>query len=260
MFLYLSQLFVNNLSVLGRFSFFVATSFYSITWVKHPLGKIYQQLFVIGVKSLPVIILSGLFTGMVLGLQGQYTLSRFAAEGLLGSAVGLSIVRELGPVLTAIMVVGQAGSSMTSEIGSMRNSEQVDALKMMSISPMGFLVAPRVFASLICFPILTAIFDLIGIFGGYLTGVSLLGSDAGSFWYSVDYSIGLIDVGQGFMKSLFFGLLVSCICCFYGFMVNERKGFFGSKGVSKATTEAVVCSCVCIFIADYLVTSFFLKI
>ena len=158
---------LESLRRLGDFSLFTLSGFTHIAAVRRPFSKIRQQVFFIGVKSLPVIFLIGAFTGMVLGLQGQRTLTIFGAEGLLGSAVALSLVRELGPVLTALMVVGQAGSSMTSEIGIMRSSEQVDALKTMAINVIGFLVMPRLFAALLCFPLLTAIFNLIGITGGF---------------------------------------------------------------------------------------------
>lgn len=249
---------INGLQHLGAFVLFMLSGFYTISSVNGPGFKIRQQIFFIGVKSLPVILLVGLFTGMVLGLQGQYTLSQFGSEGLLGSAVALTLVRELGPVLTGFMVVGQAGSSMTSEIGIMRNSEQIDAFQTLAINPIGFLVAPRIFAALICFPFLTAIFDLIGLFGGYLTGILLMGGDAGSYWYRVDASLAAMDVVEGFSKSLVFGLLTTSICCYYGFLVNQSASTFGSKGVSKVTTAAVVTSSIVILASDFIITSLFL--
>jgi len=202
--------------------------------------------------------LIGLFTGMVLGLQGYYTLVKFGSEGLLGAAVSLSIIRELGPVLTAIMLTGRAGSSMAAEIGIMRISEQIDALITMDINPMRFLIAPRLVASLLCFPLLTALFDVIGILGGYLTGVILLGINPGVYFDRIDAAVELTDVTGGFVKSLVFALLVAAICCYEGYFTHTRPGGFGAKGVSLATTAAVVLSCVTILVADYVLTSFLL--
>ena len=220
--------------------------------------KIAQQVYFIGVKSVYVIALIGLFTGMVLGLQGYYTLVKFGSEGLLGAAVSLSIIRELGPVLTAIMLTGRAGSSMAAEIGIMRISEQIDALITMDINPMRFLIAPRLAASLLCFPLLTALFDVIGILGGYLTGVILLGINPGVYFDRIDAAVELTDVTGGFVKSLVFALLVAAICCYEGYFTHTRPGGFGAKGVSLATTAAVVLSCVTILVADYVLTSFLL--
>ncbi len=222
------------------------------------LRKITQQVYFIGVKSVFVIVLIGLFTGMVLGLQGYYTLVKFGSEGLLGAAVALSIIRELGPVLTAIMITGRAGSSMAAEIGIMRISEQIDALSTMDINPMRFLIAPRLAASLACFPLLTAIFDVVGILGGYLTGVVLLGINPGVYFDRIDATVELADVTGGFVKALVFALLVATICCYEGYFTHTRRGGFGAKGVSLATTSAVVMSCVTILVADYALTSFLL--
>ena len=220
--------------------------------------KIVQQVYFIGVKSIFVIALIGLFTGMVLGLQGYYTLVKFGSEGLLGAAVALSIIRELGPVLTAIMITGRAGSSMAAELGIMRISEQIDALSTMDINPMRFLVAPRLAASLICFPLLTAIFDVVGILGGYLSGCVLLGINPGVYFDRIDATVELADVTGGFIKSVVFALLVAAICCYEGYFTHARQGGFGAKGVRLATTSAVVLSCVVILVADYVLTSFLL--
>lgn len=220
--------------------------------------KTVQQIYFIGVKSVCVIALIGLFTGMVLGLQGYYTLVKFGSEGLLGAAVALSIIRELGPVLTAIMITGRAGSSMAAEIGIMRISEQIDALVTMDINPMRFLIAPRLAASLLCFPLLTAIFDVIGILGGYLTGVLLLGINPGVYFDRIDATVELADISGGFTKSLVFAVLVATICCFEGYFTHTRPGGFGAKGVSLATTAAVVLSCVTILVSDYVMTSILL--
>ncbi|HAS89219.1 MAG TPA: ABC transporter permease [Desulfovibrio sp.] len=221
-------------------------------------NKTIKELYFIGVKSLTVISLIGLFTGMVVGLQTQYALSKFGSDGFLGAAVALSLVRELGPVLTAIMLTGRAGSSMTAEIGVMRISEQIDALELMDINPMNYLVSPKLLASLISFPILTALFDLIGIAGGYMTGVSLLGGNSGVYWHRVQTALGWDDISTGFSKSLIFAVLVCTVCCFQGYFTHHRKDGKGPEGVSQATTTAVVMSCVLVLVADYIITSLLL--
>ncbi len=243
---------------LGGLFIFLAKGLWQIVTPPLQWAKIIQQTYFIGVKSIFVIVLIGLFTGMVLGLQGYYTLIKFGSEGLLGAAVALSIIRELGPVLTAIMITGRAGSSMAAEIGIMRISEQIDALSTMDINPMRFLIAPRLAASLICFPLLTAIFDVIGILGGYLTGVVLLGINPGVYFDRIDATVELADVTGGFIKAVTFALIVAVICCYEGYFTHTRRGGFGAKGVSLATTSAVVVSCVTILVADYVLTSFLL--
>ena len=217
-----------------------------------------EQIYIIGYKSLFVILLIGVFCGMVLGLQGYYTLVKFGSVGLLGSAVALTLIRELGPVLTAIMLTGRAGSSMTAEIGVMRITDQIDALDVMDINSMGYLVSPRMLASLIAFPLLTAIFDVIGIVGGYLTGVLMLGINEGAYLYRIAASVTMTDVAGGFLKSLVFGLLVTTVCCHQGYNTHLRRDSVGPAAVGNATTSAVVISCVCILAADYVLTSFLL--
>jgi phospholipid/cholesterol/gamma-HCH transport system permease protein len=199
-----------------------------------------------------------LFTGMVLGLQLYYTLIKFGSEGVLGSVIALSLIRELGPVLTAIMVTARAGSSMTAEIGILRISEQIDALYTMRIDPLRYLVSPRIAASIISFPLLTAFFDLVGILGGYLTGVVLLGVDTGAYFYRMEAYVELKDITGGFIKSIVFAVLVSTICCYQGYFTHLRSDSKGSRSVSVSTTSAVVLSCVAILISDYIVTSFLL--
>ena len=228
--------------------------------VTYPLQfrKILEQMHIIGAKSIFVIALTGAFTGMVLGLQGYYTLVLFGSEEWLGSGVALSMIREMGPVLTAIMVIGRAGSAMAAEIGIMRISEQIDALETMDINPIRFLVSPRIAACLLSFPLLTAIFDTIGIFGGYLTGSVLLGINPGSFFYWMESSVDMHDINGGFLKSIVFALVVAVICCYQGFYTHHQKEGFGAKGVSQSTTRAVVISCVLILITDYVLTSFLL--
>ena len=221
--------------------------------------KVLQQLYVIGTKSLFVICLIALFTGMVLGLQGYYVLVKFGSVGVLGAAVSLTLIRELGPVLTAIMVTGRAGSSMAAEIGVMRITDQIDALEVMDIPGMGYLVAPRFVASLIAFPLLTAIFDVVGIIGGYLTGVLLLGVNEGAYFHGIESSVLMPDVTEGFIKSFVFALLIALICCYQGYNAHRRRDGMGPEAVANATTSAVVISCVFVLVADYVVTSAMLR-
>ncbi len=201
-------------------------------------------------------VLVGLFTGMVLGLQLFYTLVQFGSASVLGTAVALSLVRELGPVLTAIMVAARAGSGMAAEIGILRISEQIDALDTMGIDPVRYLVSPRLAASIIGMPILTAFFDLIGIIGGYLTGVLLLGANGGAYLYRVQASVTFEDVREGFVKAIVFAVIVSMICCFEGYFCHMRTESSGAKNVGLATRAAVVLSCTMILVSDYVVTSF----
>lgn len=219
---------------------------------------IVQQVYYIGARSATIVMLVGFFTGMVLGLQLYYTLVKFGSAGVLGSAVALTLVRELGPVLTAIMITARAGSSMTTEIGIQRISEQIDALSTMRIDPLRYLISPRIAAAIISFPLLTAFFDLIGIFGGYVTGVVMLHLDAGTYFYRVRTSVEMQDITGGFVKSIVFAVIVSTICCFHGYFTHMRKDSHGAKAVGLSTTSAVVLSCVFILISDYAVTSFLL--
>lgn len=250
--------FLNPMMRLGKFSIFLIRSALNIFSYPFQLSKLIEQMHFIGMKSLMVICLTGAFTGMVLGLQGYYTLVKFGSEGLLGAAVALSLIREMGPVLAAVMVIARAGSAIAAEIGIMRISEQIDALETMDIDPVRFLISPRLAAALICFPILTAIFDVVGIFGGYLTGSLLLGIDEGIYFSRVESSVEMTDINGGFVKSLVFAVVVTGICTFSGFFTHERRDGFGAKGVSLSTTSAVVTSCVLILVTDYILTSFLL--
>jgi phospholipid/cholesterol/gamma-HCH transport system permease protein len=211
---------------------------------------IIKQVHFIGFKSSFVVVLTAAFTGMVLALQGYYTLRKFGSEALLGSAVALSMIRELGPVLAALMVTARAGSAMTAEIGIMRITEQIDALDTMAVNPLQYLVAPKVVASLIGVPLLVAIFDVVGIWGGHLVGVELLGVNSGSYWSSIESAVEWKDVYGGILKSISFGLIVSWICCYKGYYTR-----MSAEGLGTATTEAVVLSSVLILVWDYFLTS-----
>ena len=246
------------LGSLGAVTLFMLDGLRHIFTSPRIVPRTIQQLYVIGYKSLFVILLIGIFCGMVLGLQGYYTLVQFGSVGMLGSAVSLSLIRELGPVLTAIMLAGRAGSSMAAEICVMRISDQIDALDVMDINSMAYLVSPRLVASLLTFPLLTAIFDAIGIIGGYLTGVLMLHINEGAYLYRIASSVTMNDVAGGFIKSLVFGLLVATVCCHQGYTTHMRRDSVGPEAVGNATTSAVVISCVLILVADYVLTSFLL--
>lgn len=235
---------------LGRAaSFLVAATL----WVFAPplrIRRTIEQIHFIGVRSLSVILLTALFTGMVLGLQGYYTVRRFGAEGLLGSAVALGLIRELGPVLTALMVTARAGSAMAAEIGIMRISEQIDALEVMALNPIKHLVTPRLLACFIAVPLLTFLFDVAGIVGGYLVAVRLLGADPGSFFSAMRRAVEMSDIRGGIDKSASFGIAIAWISTYKGFHAGH-----GAAGVGRATTEAVVACSVFVLVWDYFLTS-----
>jgi phospholipid/cholesterol/gamma-HCH transport system permease protein len=210
----------------------------------------FKQLHFIGARSSFVIFLTASFTGMVLGLQGYYTLAKFGSEGLLGSAVALTLIRELGPVLSALMVTGRAGSAMTAEIGIMKITEQIDALRTMALDPFKYLVSPKLLAAMIALPLLCAIFDVVGIGGGYLVGVKLLGVNPGAYFHEMEKSVEWKDVYSGILKSFSFGVIIAWVCCYKGYHAGH-----GAEGVSRATTSAVVMSSVLVLIWDYFLTS-----
>lgn len=249
---------LSMLSFLGSLTLFLLETLRRIPSTPHLFRKVREQIRLIGGNTLFLILLIGIFCGMVLGLQGYYTLVKFGSAGMLGAAVSLTLIRELGPVLTAIMLTGRAGSAMTAEIGVMRISDQIDALEVMGINPTGYLATPRLLASLVSFPLLTAVFDVIGIIGGYIAGVLLLGVNEGAYFYRIESSVGMADVSGGFLKSLIFAVLVTIICCRQGYHAHLRPDGVGPAAVGAATTSAVVLSCSSILIADYVLTSILL--
>jgi phospholipid/cholesterol/gamma-HCH transport system permease protein len=254
---WLGQMVIARLRRLGRYALFFLQSFYLIFTWPPPVSKTIQQIYFIGMKSVSVICLTAIFIGMVLGLHGYYTLVKFGSEGVLGAAVALTLIRELGPVLTAIMLIGRAGSAMAAELGIMRISEQIDALQTMDIDPIRFLVSPKLAAALISMPLLTAMADVVGIIGGYLTGVVLLGIDSGIYFARIESSIKMEDVAGGFIKSLVFAVVLITVCCFKGYYTHEGDNF-GAKGVSISTTSAVVLSSVLVLVTNYILTSLLL--
>ncbi|WP_320045083.1 ABC transporter permease [uncultured Desulfobacter sp.] len=249
---------IDDTRSLGRISIFFFQGIWRNFMPFVQVSKIMEQVWFIGYKSMFVIVLTALFTGMVLGLQGYYTLVDFGSEASLGSAVAMTLIRELGPVLSAIMITARAGSAMAAEIGVMRISEQIDALVTMDIHPVRFTFSPRLAASIISFPLLTALFDVTGIFGGFLTGVVMLDVNQYIYMDRVIRSIELADVTGGFIKALVFGAIVSTMCCYKGFFahMSGTETGQGAKSVSLATTNAVVNSCILILVSDYIITSF----
>lgn len=212
--------------------------------------RVLEQIRFIGFGSMVVILLTGAFTGMVIGFQGYYTLSRVGSTAFLGPMVALSLLRELGPVMTALMVTGRAGSAVTARIGIMRITEQIDEIEILGLNPHRYLVVPVLLAALISVPLLTALFNFVGIAGGYLIGGHLLGVNAGTYFGSMADYVGSKDVLVGLYKSIAFGGLIAWVCAYKGFFAG-----FGAEGVSKATTQAVVLSSVLILVCDYLMTS-----
>lgn len=210
-----------------------------------------DQIHFIGNHSLLIIAVSGLFVGLVLGLQGYYTLNRYGSEQALGLLVALSLVRELGPVVTALLFAGRAGTSLTAEIGLMKAGEQLVAMEMMAINPLQRVVAPRFWAGVIAMPVLAAIFSALGIFGGYVVGVKLIGVDEGAFWSQMQGGVDVWqDIANGVLKSFVFGIAVSFIALWQGYEAQPTP-----EGVARATTRTVVIASLMILLLDFLLTA-----
>ena len=244
---------ISTLKGMGHMFLFLINAIYTIFIPPFKLRLLLRQIRFLGNKSLVVILLTGSFTGMVLALQLFYILRKFGSEALLGPGIALSLIRELGPVLCALMVTGRAGSALTAEIGMMRITEQIDALTAMALNPMRYLIVPNIVGALIVFPLLTSIFDVTGIYGGYLVGVKVLGISSGTYFSLMEDYVDMQDIMVGLYKSISFGLIVSWICCYKGFHTG-----YGAEGVSKSTTEAVVMSSILILIWDYSLGSLLL--
>ncbi|WP_395070688.1 lipid asymmetry maintenance ABC transporter permease subunit MlaE [Paraburkholderia silvatlantica] len=210
-----------------------------------------KQIHFVGNYSLLIIAVSGLFVGFVLGLQGYYTLNRYGSEQALGLLVALSLVRELGPVVTALLFAGRAGTSLTAEIGLMKAGEQLTAMEMMAVDPVRVVVAPRMWAGVVAMPILAAIFSAVGILGGYVVGVLLIGVDAGAFWSQMQGGVDVwTDVGNGVMKSIVFGFAVTFTALYQGYEAKPTP-----EGVSRATTKTVVYASLAVLGLDFLLTA-----
>ena len=210
-----------------------------------------DQIHFIGNYSLSIILVSGLLIGFVLGLQGSYTLRRYGSEEALGLLVTLSLVRELGPVVTALLFAGRAGTSLTAEVGLMKAGEQIDAMQMMAVDPVARVLAPRFMAAVLCMPLLAALFSAMGVLGGYLVGVQMIGVDAGSFWSQMQGGVDwLLDVGNGVVKSIVFGFTVAFVALFVGYEAEPTP-----EGVSRATTTTVVVASLAILGLDFILTA-----
>lgn len=238
------------LAGLGRSTLFLLRVIAGLPSLVLRPSLVIQQLYAVGVLSLIIIIVSGTFVGMVLGLQGYNTLRNFGAAESLGVIVALSLLRELGPVVTALLFAGRAGSAVAAEIGLMRATEQLSAMEMMAVDPVRRVVAPRFLAGILSMPLLSAIFTALGIFGGYLVGVELLGVDAGAYWGQIQNAASFEDdVLNGIIKSLVFGVVVSWIAVYQGYHSMPT-----SEGVSRATTSTVVVSSLAILALDFVLT------
>ncbi len=241
---------LDTIAALGRFGLFLGEAVFWTFVPPFKFRQLLQRISFIGVRSLSVILLTGAFTGMVLALQIFLTLSRFGSEAFLGPGVALSLIRELGPVLSALMVTGRAGSALTAEIGIMQITEQIDALKVMALNPMRYLVVPTLVAGLIAVPLLGAIFDVVGIFGGYLVGVKLFGLSAGTYFGEMQAFVHAKDIWTGLWKSVSFGVIITWVACYKGYHTGH-----GAEGVARATTESVVLASVLILVWDYFMGS-----
>ncbi|MCS6765680.1 MAG: lipid asymmetry maintenance ABC transporter permease subunit MlaE [Candidatus Protistobacter heckmanni] len=210
-----------------------------------------DQVHFLGNHSLLIIAVSGLFVGFVLGLQGYDTLNRYGSEQALGLLVALSLVRELGPVVTALLFAGRAGTSLTAEIGLMKAGEQLSAMEMMAVDPLARMLAPRLWAGVVAMPVLAAIFSAVGVMGGYLVGVVLIGVDSGAFWSQMQNGVDLVDdIANGVIKSVVFGVAMSFIAVYQGYEASPTP-----EGVSRATTRTVVVASLCVLGLDFLLTA-----
>ena len=237
-----ARLFVRLLSLLGA-------SF-------HRFGLIRDQVHFLGNYSLAIIAVSGLFVGFVLGLQGYYTLQRYGASEALGLVVALSLVRELGPVVTALLFAGRAGTSLTAEIGLMKAGEQLSAMEMMAVDPVRRVLAPRFWGGVIAMPLLAAVFSAVGILGGWVVGVLLIGVDPGAFWGQMQGGVDVWrDVGNGVVKSFVFGVTVTFIALLQGFEAQPTP-----EGVSRATTRTVVVASLSVLGLDFILTAMMFSI
>ena len=246
----LGELALTPVLSMGRMGVFLARTVSTIFLPPFKLGRVVKRVQFIGYQSLVVVLLTGLFTGMVLAFQGYNTLSRVGSTAFLGPMVALSLLRELGPVVTALMVTARGGSALSAEIGIMRNNEEIDALELMGLNPFRYLMVPIFLAALISLPLLTAVFNCIGIGGGYLVGVKMLGVGGGTYLGQMADYVRLEDITSSIYKSLTFGGLIAWVCCYKGYYAG-----YGAEGVSKATTRAVVLSSVLILMFDYFLTS-----
>ncbi len=246
------RIFLNFLASIGRLAMFAGTGLRHCVTPPFYGRLIFRQMMVIGYYSLPVVGLTALFTGMVLALQIYIGSSRFNAESAVATIVVIGITRELGPVLGGLMVAGRVASAMAAEIGTMRVTEQIDALSTLSTNPFKYLVAPRLYAGIITLPILVLVADIIGVMGGYVVGTQKLGFNQGTYLKNTFDFLETLDVVSGLVKAGVFGFIIALMGCYHGF---NSKG--GAQGVGRATTDAVVSASILILVANYFVTELF---
>ncbi len=252
---HLGQMGVGRLERVGRAGVFLFHTLVRPPRFIKSSRLVIEQIYYVGVFSLVIIVISGLFIGMVIGLQGYNTLDRFGATQQLGQLIALSVVRELGPVVTGLLFAGRAGSALTAEIGLMRATEQLSSMQMMAVDPYWRVIAPRFWAGFISMPILAMIFSSVAIFGGYLVGVEWLGLDGGTFWSNMQASVNFrIDVLNGIIKSIVFGFVVTWIAVYQGFYCEPT-----ASGISRATTRSVVHSSLAILGLDFILTTMMLQ-
>ena len=247
----LGSIVINSVERLGRASMFLYEVLSGSWELLRRFYLVVQQVYAVGVLTLLIILVSGLFVGMVLGLQGYNTLSKFGSANSLGLLVALSLVRELGPVVTALLFAGRAGSALTAEIGLMKATEQLAGMEMMAVNPITRLIAPRFLGGVIAMPLLAALFSAIGVLGGHLVGVGLLGVDAGAFWSQMQGGVDFRDdVLNGVIKSLVFGVVCTWIAVFEGYDAVPT-----SEGVASATNRTVVYSSLAVLVLDFILTA-----
>jgi phospholipid/cholesterol/gamma-HCH transport system permease protein len=247
----LGQKGLNFCAKTGSSGVFLTRAIFQIPKWRQAWPLLAMQLYRIGILSLPIILLSALFIGMVVALQGYHTLQKFGAEQELGQLLALSVVRELGPVVTALLFAGRAGSALTAEIGLMKTTEQMSSLEMMAVNPMWRVVAPRLWAGFISMPILAILFNLIAIWGGQLVGVNWLGVDHGSFWSNMQDAVNFrADILNGIIKSIVFGLVITWVSIYQGYFSEPN-----AAGISKATTKTVVYSSLLVLALDFILTA-----
>jgi phospholipid/cholesterol/gamma-HCH transport system permease protein len=247
----LGALVLRSVRGLGRFALFTASVLRAAAHPPLRLRRLIGEIYDAGVLSLLIVCVSGFAVGMVLGLQGYNTLSRFGAEESLGAVVGLSLIRELGPVLTSLLVAGRAGSAMAAEIAAMSVTEQLDGLRMMSVDPLDFVVAPKALGMILAMPLLSTLFVVFGILGGWMVGVAVLGGDSGSYLSTLEQAVAFWeDVVGGIIKGTVFGLLVGFVATYRGYTARAT-----TAGVSAAATSTVVIASVATLIFDYFITA-----
>ncbi|WP_372874934.1 lipid asymmetry maintenance ABC transporter permease subunit MlaE [Pseudomonas sp.] len=242
---------IDAVATLGRATVFLLRALFGRNGAGSPLQLLIKQLYSVGVMSLAIIVVSGVFIGMVLSLQGFNILSDYGSEQAVGQMVALTLLRELGPVVTALLFAGRAGSALTAEIGNMKSTEQLSSLEMIGVDPLKYIVAPRLWAGFISMPLLAMIFSVVGIWGGAMVAVDWLGVYEGSFWANMQNSVSFYeDVLNGVIKSIVFGFVVTWIAVFQGYDCEPT-----SEGISRATTKTVVYASLAVLGLDFILTA-----